>query len=105
MMQLDEEYIQEVVGTVAKLGLKGLKAVGKFGAKSPLHFAGVAGTTAAISPTVGKLAYKATEKVGNVVNNVTNFDPVGDARKKYQDKKATDYEKRSGTTKKDGYFR
>ena len=48
MMQLDEEYIQEVVGTVAKLGLKGLKAVGKFGAKSPLHFAGVAGTLSLI---------------------------------------------------------
>ena len=101
MMQLDEENIQEIVGTVAK----GLKAVGKFGAKSPLHFAALAGTTAALSPTAAKLAYKAKETVGNVVNKVTNFDPVGDARKKYQDKKATDYEKKSGTTKKDGYFR
>ena len=33
------------------------------------------------------------------------FDPVGNARKKYQDKKATEYEKKSGTTKDDGYFR
>jgi len=33
------------------------------------------------------------------------FDPVGKARKKHQDKKATDYEKRTGTTKEDGYFR
>ena len=33
------------------------------------------------------------------------FDPVGNARKKHQDKKATDYEKRTGTTKEDGYFR
>ena len=33
------------------------------------------------------------------------FDPVGNARKKYQDKKATEYEKKSGTTKEDGYFR
>ena len=33
------------------------------------------------------------------------FDPVGNARKKYQDKKATDYEKRTGTSKEDGYFR
>ena len=33
------------------------------------------------------------------------FDPVGNARKKFQDKKATEYEKRSGTTKEDGYFR
>ena len=33
------------------------------------------------------------------------FDPVGNARKKYQDKKATESEKKSGTTKEDGYFR
>ena len=33
------------------------------------------------------------------------FDPVGNTRKKYQDKKATDYEKRTGTSKEDGYFR
>ena len=101
MMQLDEENIQEIVGAA----VKGLKAVGKFGAKGIPQFAALAGTTAAIAPTVGKLAYKAKETVGNVVNRITNFDPVGDARKKYQDKKATDYEKRTGTTKKDGYFR
>ena len=101
MMQLDEENIQEIVGTVAK----GLKAVGKFGAKSPLHFAALAGTTAALSPTAAKLAYKATETTGNVINKIRGFDPVGDARKKYQDKKAKEYEEKSGTTKKDGYFR
>ena len=33
------------------------------------------------------------------------FDPVGKQRKKTQDKKATEYEKRTGTTKEDGYFR
>ena len=33
------------------------------------------------------------------------FDPVGNARKKVQDKKVTEYEKRSGTSKEDGYFR
>ena len=33
------------------------------------------------------------------------FDPIGDARKKYQDKKAKEYEEKSGTTKEDGYFR
>ena len=33
------------------------------------------------------------------------FDPVGNARKKYQDKKVTEYEKKSGTSKEDGYFR
>ena len=101
MMQLDVENIQEIVGAA----VKGLKAVGRFGAKGVPQFAALAGTTAAIAPTVGKLAYKAKETVGNVVNKVTNFDPVGDARKKHQDKKATEYEKKSGTTKKYGYFR
>jgi len=33
------------------------------------------------------------------------YDPVGNQRKKFQDKKATEYEKKSGTTKEDGYFR
>ena len=33
------------------------------------------------------------------------FDPVGNQRKKTQDKKATEYEKRRGTSKEDGYFR
>ena len=101
MMQLDEENIQEIVGTA----LKGLKMVGKFGAKGVPQFAALAGTAAAIGPTAGKLAYKATETTGNVINKITGFDPVGDARKKYQDKKAKEYEEKSGTTKKDGYFR
>ena len=101
MMQLDEENIQEIVGTA----LKGLKMVGKFGAKGVPQFAALTGAAAALGPSVGKLAYKATETTGNVINKITGFDPVGDARKKYQDKKATDYEKKSGTTKKDGYFR
>ena len=33
------------------------------------------------------------------------FDPVGNARKKVQDKKATEYEEKTGTSKEDGYFR
>ena len=33
------------------------------------------------------------------------FDPFGNARKKVQDKKATEYEKKTGTSKEDGYFR
>ena len=33
------------------------------------------------------------------------WNPVKKARDKYQDKKATEYENKSGTTKKDGYFR
>ena len=57
------------------------------------------------------LVKKAILTIGGAVlakkglDKLKKFDPVGDARKKYQDKKATDYEKRSGTTKKDGYFR
>ena len=78
MMQLDEENIQEIVGAA----VKGLKAIGKFGAKSPLHFGATLATTAALAPSVGKLAYKATETAGNVVNKIANFDPIGDARKK-----------------------
>ena len=101
MMQLDEENIQEIVGTA----LKGLKMVGKFGAKGVPQFAALTGAAAALGPSVGKLAYKATETTGNVINKITGFDPVGDARKKYQDKKAKEYEEKSGTTKKDGYFR
>jgi len=101
IVEEQEKNLNEIVGAA----VKGLKAVGKFGAKGMPQFAALAGTTAAIAPTVGKLAYKAKETVGNVVNTVTNFDPVGDARKKYQDKKAKEYEEKSGTTKKDGYFR
>ena len=33
------------------------------------------------------------------------WNPVKKARDKYQDKKAKEYEEKSGTTKKDGYFR
>ena len=77
MMQLDEENIQEIVGTVAK----GLKAVGKFGAKSPLHFAGTLATTAAVAPTVGKLAYKATE----TANKIGNFNPLAGFINKQRD--------------------
>ena len=100
MMQLDEENIQEIV----KAGLGAMKAIGKFGAKSPLHFAGTLATTAAVAPTVGKLAYKATETAGNVVNKIANFDPIGDARKKNIEAKQKKYREKSGTTKDDGYF-
>ena len=33
------------------------------------------------------------------------FDPVGNQRKKTQDKKSTEYEKNTGTSNEDGYFR
>ena len=39
------------------------------------------------------------------IDKLKKFYPVVDARKKYQDKKPTEYEKKSGTTKEDGYFR
>ena len=100
MMQLDEENIQEIV----KAGLGAMKAIGRFGAKSPLHFAALAGTTAALAPSVGKGLYKAKETAGNVINKITNFDPIGDARKENIKKKQREYEKKSGTTKDDGYF-
>ena len=60
---------------------------------------------------LGSMAVKTAAVIGGAVlakkglDKLKKFDPVGDARKKYQDKKATDYEKKSGTTKKDGYFR
>ena len=100
MMQLDEENIQEIVGAA----VKGLKMVGRFGAKSPLHLAATLGTTAALAPSVGKGLYKAKETVGNVVNKITNFDPIGDARKKNIENKQKKYREKSGTTKDDGYF-
>ena len=33
------------------------------------------------------------------------FDPIGNKRKEFQDKKAKEYEKKTGTSKEDGYFR
>ena len=100
MMQLDEENIQEIV----KAGLGAMKAIGRFGAKNPRNLAITLGTTAALAPTVGKLAYKAKETVGNIANTITNFDPIGDARKKKIGDKQKEYREKSGTTKDDGYF-
>jgi len=49
---------------------------------------------------------KGAEKLGTMSGTPKKkFDPIGDARKKYQDKKAKEYEEKSGTTEKDGYFR
>ena len=81
MMQLDEENIQEIV----KGGLSAMKAIGRFGAKSPLHFAGTLATTAAVAPTIGKLAYKATETAGNVANKIGNFNPLAGFINKQRD--------------------
>ena len=53
-----------------------------------------------------KLALSALAAAPFVMKKIKDkFDPVGNARKKVQDKKATEYEKRSGTSKEDGYFR
>ena len=102
MMQLDEENIQEIVGTVAK----GLKAVGKFGAKGVPQFAALTGTAAALGPSVGKLAYKATETAGNVANKIGNFNPFSGYINKQRDesplggnKRVDDTRKKSGENK------
>ena len=84
MMEMDHqtigEIVKEVKGSLIEEGL----------AKAAVKLGGLA--------AVAVLAKKGLDKL-------KKFDPVGDARKKYQDKKATEYEKRSGTTKEDGYFR
>ena len=102
MMQLDEENIQEIVGTA----LKGLKMVGKFGAKGVPQFAALTGTAAALGPSVGKLAYKATETAGNVANKIGNFNPFSGYINKKRDesplggnKRVDDTRKKSGENK------
>ena len=53
-----------------------------------------------------KLALGALAATPFVMKKIKDkFDPVGNARKKVQDKKATEYEKKTGTSKEDGYFR
>ena len=102
MMQLDEENIQEIVGTAHK----GLKMVGKFGAKGVPQFAALTGTAAALGPSVGKLAYKATETAGNVANKIGNFNPFSGYINKKRDesplggnKRVDDTRKKSGENK------
>ena len=102
MMQLDEENIQEIVGTA----LKGLKMVGKFGAKGVPQFAALTGAAAALGPSVGKLAYKATETAGNVANKIGNFNPFSGYINKKRDesplggnKRVDDTRKKSGENK------
>ena len=102
MMQLDEENIQEIVGTA----LKGLKMVGKFGAKGVPQFAALTGTAAALGPSVGKLAYKATETAVNVANKIGNFNPFSGYINKKRDesplggnKRVDDTRKKSGENK------
>ena len=81
MMQLDEENIQEIVGAA----VKGLKAIGKFGAKSPLHFGATLATTAALAPSVGKGLYKAKETAGNIASKIGNFNPFSGYINKQRD--------------------
>ena len=102
MMQLDEENIQEIVGAA----VKGLKAVGRFGAKGVPQFAALTGTAAALGPSVGKLAYKATETAGNVANKIGNFNPFSGYINKKRDesplggnKRVDDTRKKSGENK------
>ena len=89
---------------LGRAGLGALKAIGRFGAKNPKNLAITLGTTALVAPKVGELAYKTKETVGNVVNNVTNFDPLGNAREKNIKKKQKEYREKTRTTEQDGYF-
>ena len=50
MMQLDKENIQEIVGGA----VKGLKAIGRFGAKNPVNFAATLGGAGVVGQTVVK---------------------------------------------------
>ena len=52
MMQLDKENIQEIAGI--RTAVKGLKAIGRFGAKSPKNFAITMGGAGVVGQTVGK---------------------------------------------------
>ena len=78
MMEMDQNTIHEIVQTQKKSLGEGWKLA--------------AGAVALAAPW----AMSQLEK---------RWNPVKKARDKYQDKKATEYEKKSGTTKKDGYFR
>ena len=59
MMQLDKENIQEIVGA----GVKGLKAIGRFGAKSPKNFAITMAGTGLVGQTVVKPIAKTLGKM------------------------------------------
>ena len=78
MMEMDQNTIHEIVQTQKKSLGEGWKLA--------------AGAAALAAPW----AMSQLEK---------RWNPVKKARDKYQDKKATEYEKKSGTTKEDGYFR
>ena len=81
----------------------GLKLIGKTIGKTKLidiaKFGGAAFLTKKVADFLGR------KKGESDIKPKKKFDPIGDARKKYQDKKATEYETKSGTTKEDGYFR
>ena len=59
MMQLDKENIQEIVGGA----VKGLKAIGRFGAKSPGNFAATLGGAGLVGQTVVKPIAKTLGKI------------------------------------------
>ena len=90
MTEMDAETIQDIVAEgIGQLRIlptlvKGAAAV--YGVKKGAEFLG-------------------RKKGESDIKPKKKFDPIGNARKKYQDKKATEYEKKSGTTKEDGYFR
>ena len=90
MVEMDAETIQDIVAEgigqlkVLPTLVKGAAAV--YGVKKGAEFLG-------------------RKKGESDIKPKKKFDPIGNARKKYQDKKATEYERKSGTTKEDGYFR
>ena len=79
MIEMDQNTIHEIVEAQKKTLGEGLKTVIGLGLLSGVPY-----------------AMSQLEK---------RWNPVKKARDKYQDKKATEYEKKSGTTKEDGYFR
>ena len=90
MVEMDAETIQDIVAEgigqlkVLPTLVKGAAAV--YGVKKGAEFLG-------------------RKKGESDIKPKKKFDPIGNARKKYQDKKATEYERKSGTSKEDGYFR
>ena len=90
MVEMDAETIQDIVAEgIGQLKIlptlvKGAAAV--YGVKKGAEFLG-------------------RKKGESDIKPKKKFDPIGNARKKYQDKKATEYERKSGTSKEDGYFR
>jgi len=74
MTEMDSENIQEIV----KTGLSALKAIGKFGAKSPTNFGiTMAGTGLVGDKVVKPVVTKLANALNTPKNNTSNFNPLG----------------------------